>query len=115
MAKVPGEDGDKATWHLGDGVGAAWEPEVAVEADDGDAAMEFAEGSRESASFACVKAPREDADVDEAMRAGDARRATTPLMARYGDRVYQFARTMTRSDDLAEEIRQHVFIQVYRD
>jgi len=36
-------------------------------------------------------------------------------MTRYGDGVYRYAMAMTRDRHLAEEIRQQVFVQVYRD
>lgn len=58
---------------------------------------------------------REDTDVETALHTGDVRRATTLLMRRYGDRVYGFALAMTRDRDLADEVRQQVFIEAYRD
>jgi len=57
----------------------------------------------------------DDGDVRAALRASDLRRALTMLMNRYGDEVYRYAYTMTRSDHLAEEVRQQVFVEVYRD
>jgi RNA polymerase sigma-70 factor, ECF subfamily len=57
----------------------------------------------------------DDGDVRAALRAHDVRRALTMMMNRYGDEVYRYAYAMTRSDHLAEEVRQQVFVEVYRD
>jgi RNA polymerase sigma-70 factor, ECF subfamily len=64
---------------------------------------------------ATAEAPREDADIEEMIDRGEQRRALTLLMERYGDRVYRFAHAMTRSAAMAEDVRQQVFIQAYRD
>jgi RNA polymerase sigma-70 factor, ECF subfamily len=56
-----------------------------------------------------------DVDVRAALSANDPRRALTLLMHRYGDEVYRYAYAMTRSDHLAEEVRQQVFVEAYRD
>lgn len=57
----------------------------------------------------------DDADIRAALRANDVHRALTLMMNRYGDEVYRFAYVMTRSYPLAEEVRQQVFVEVYRD
>ena len=57
----------------------------------------------------------DDADIRAALAAGDARRALTLMMSRYGAEVYRFAYAMTHSFHLAEEVRQQVFVEVYRD
>ena len=57
----------------------------------------------------------EDGDIHAALRANDRRRALTLMMNRYGDEVYRFAYAMTHSDHLAEEVRQQVFVEIYRD
>jgi RNA polymerase sigma-70 factor (ECF subfamily) len=57
----------------------------------------------------------DEADIRAALSATDLRRALTLMMNRYGDEVYRFAYAMTHSDHLAEEVRQQVFVEVYRD
>jgi len=57
----------------------------------------------------------DDGDIRTALGAQDVRRALTLMMERYGDEVYRFAYAMTHSDHLAEEVRQQVFVEVYRD
>jgi RNA polymerase sigma factor (sigma-70 family) len=57
----------------------------------------------------------EDADVIGALRAGQRRRALTLLMERYGERVYRYAFAMIRDRQLADEVRQQVFVEAYRD
>lgn len=56
-----------------------------------------------------------DADVAEALATGDLRRALTLLMTRYGDRIYRYAVAMTNDHELADEIRQQVFVAAHRD
>jgi RNA polymerase sigma factor (sigma-70 family) len=56
-----------------------------------------------------------DADVEAALVRGDRRRAVTLLMDRYGTPIYRFACEMTRDPALADEIRQQVFVEAYRD
>jgi RNA polymerase sigma-70 factor (ECF subfamily) len=58
---------------------------------------------------------RVDHDVDAALSRGDRKRALTLLMDRYGDDVYRFAYEMTRDATLADEVRQQVFVEAYRD
>lgn len=58
---------------------------------------------------------REDADIELLIDRGELTRALNLLMERYGDRVYRFAHAMTRSASAAEDVRQQVFIQAYRD
>jgi RNA polymerase sigma factor (sigma-70 family) len=50
-----------------------------------------------------------------AISSGDHRSALTLLMVRYGERVYRFARARTRDGYLADDIRQQVFLEAYRD
>jgi RNA polymerase sigma factor (sigma-70 family) len=57
----------------------------------------------------------EDADVVEALTCGDRGRALTLLMTRHGERVYRYAVAMTNDYQLADEIRQQVFVDAYRD
>jgi RNA polymerase sigma-70 factor (ECF subfamily) len=59
--------------------------------------------------------PFEDDDVDRALAGGDRSRALTLLMSRYGDQVYRYAVAMTGDGQLAEEVRQQVFVEAYRD
>jgi len=61
------------------------------------------------------QAADDDDDMLAALRANDARRALTLMMNRYGDEVYRFAYAMTHDYHLAEEVRQQVFVEVYRD
>jgi RNA polymerase sigma-70 factor (ECF subfamily) len=56
-----------------------------------------------------------DADIDTALAQGDRRRALTLLMDRYGNAIYRFAYEMTRDATLADEVRQQVFVEAYRD
>src|SRR4051812_44807187 len=56
-----------------------------------------------------------EGDIEAALRKGDRRRALTILMRRYGDHVYRFAHMMTRDPHLADEVRQQVFVEAFRD
>ncbi|HEX3761191.1 MAG TPA: sigma-70 family RNA polymerase sigma factor [Kofleriaceae bacterium] len=56
-----------------------------------------------------------DDEIDAARSAGDRHRVLTLLMARYGSGVYRFAMAMTRERNLAEEVRQQVFVDACRD
>lgn len=58
---------------------------------------------------------QDDSDIRTALGANDVRRALTLMMNRYGDEVYRFAYAMTHNYHLAEEVRQQVFVEVYRD
>lgn len=60
-------------------------------------------------------AVQDDGDIQAALRANDMRRALTLMMNRYGDEVYRFAYALTHSEHLADEVRQQVFVEVYRD
>jgi len=60
-------------------------------------------------------ASSEDAEIEAARSAGDKRRALTLLMTRHGDAIYRFAVAMTHDRDLADEVRQQVFVEAYRD
>jgi RNA polymerase sigma-70 factor (ECF subfamily) len=62
-----------------------------------------------------AETPREDADIELLIERDDRTRALKLLMERYGDRVYRFAHAMTRDAGAAEDVRQQVFIQAYRD
>jgi len=64
---------------------------------------------------AAEQTDHDDGEMRAALHANDARRALTLLMNRYGDEVYRFAYAMTHRDHLAEEVRQQVFVEVYRD
>jgi RNA polymerase sigma-70 factor, ECF subfamily len=57
----------------------------------------------------------DDGEIRAALRAGDLRRALTLMMNRFGDEVFRFAYAMTHSHHLADEVRQQVFVEVYRD
>jgi RNA polymerase sigma-70 factor (ECF subfamily) len=57
----------------------------------------------------------DDGDIRAALRTNDLRQALTLMMNRYGDEVQRFAYAMTHSDHLADEVRQQVFVEVYRD
>ncbi len=63
------------------------------------------------------KAPAtfEEDEVDAALSRGDRQHAFTLLMTRYGDAVYRYALATTGDAQLAEEVRQQVFVEVYRD
>src|SRR4051812_8974508 len=56
-----------------------------------------------------------DADIDAALAQGDRRRALTLLMDRYGEHIYRFAYQMTRDGTVADDVRQQVFVEAYRD
>jgi RNA polymerase sigma-70 factor, ECF subfamily len=62
-----------------------------------------------------AQAAFEGDDVDQAVASGDRQRALTLLMNRYGDQVYRYAVAMTGDGQLAEEVRQQVFVEAYRD
>jgi RNA polymerase sigma-70 factor (ECF subfamily) len=64
---------------------------------------------------AAERAAHDEQDLQAALHAGDFRRALTLLMDHHGDEVYRFAYAMTHSHHLAEEVRQQVFVEVYRD
>jgi RNA polymerase sigma-70 factor (ECF subfamily) len=57
----------------------------------------------------------DERDIRAALHANDMRRALTLMMNRHGDEVYRLAYAMTHSYHLAEEVRQQVFVEVYRD
>jgi RNA polymerase sigma-70 factor (ECF subfamily) len=57
----------------------------------------------------------DDDEIEAARLACDKRRTLTLLMARYGDGIYRFAMAMTHDRNLAEEVRQQVFVEAYRD
>lgn len=57
----------------------------------------------------------EEDEVDQALSGDDRQQAFTLLMRRYGDQVYRYAYAMTGDGQLAEEVRQQVFVEAYRD
>jgi RNA polymerase sigma-70 factor (ECF subfamily) len=66
-------------------------------------------------SKATAQQPVTDAELEAAIAAGDKRGALTLLMDRHGDDIHRYAVSMTRDPQLAEEIRQQVFVEAYRD
>jgi RNA polymerase sigma-70 factor (ECF subfamily) len=58
---------------------------------------------------------QDDGDIQAALLASDLRRALTLMMNRYGDEIYRFAYAETHNHHLADEVRQQVFVEVYRD
>jgi RNA polymerase sigma-70 factor (ECF subfamily) len=68
-----------------------------------------------TAKGTAAEAPREDADIEQLIERDQRKDALKLLMDRYGDRVYRFAHAMTRNAAQAEDVRQQVFIEVYRD
>jgi len=54
-------------------------------------------------------------EVDAALSRGDRQRAFALLMTRYGDQVLRYAVALTGDTELAQEVRQQVFVEVYRD
>lgn len=54
-------------------------------------------------------------EVDAALSSGDHQRAFVLLMTRYGDQVYRYAVAATGDPQLAEDVRQQVFVEAYRD
>ena len=54
-------------------------------------------------------------EVDAALSSGDRQGAFALLMTRYGDQVYRYALAATGEPQIAEEVRQQVFVEVYRD
>lgn len=62
-----------------------------------------------------LDADNRDADVHDALKVGDRRRALTLLMRRYGDAVYRYCCEQIRDDALAEDVHQQVFVEAYRD
>ena len=57
----------------------------------------------------------DDLEVEAELARGDRRRALTLLMNQHGDAVYRFAYHMTSDATLADEVRQQVFVEAYRD
>lgn len=62
-----------------------------------------------------VPATLDEDEVDAALSRGDLQHAFTQLMTRYGDQVYRYALATTGDAQLAEEVRQQVFVEAYRD
>jgi RNA polymerase sigma-70 factor, ECF subfamily len=57
----------------------------------------------------------DDAEVLAAVRGGRKAHALTLLMDSYGDSVLRFAYVMTHDRELAEDVRQQVFVEAHRD
>jgi RNA polymerase sigma-70 factor (ECF subfamily) len=57
----------------------------------------------------------DETDVLEALACGNPRQALTLLMTRDGTRIYRYALAMTNDPHLADEIRQQVFTDAFRD
>jgi len=64
---------------------------------------------------AVPKEPFHEDEVDAALSTGDRHRAFSLLMARYGDQVFRYAVAVTGDAQLAEDVRQQVFVEAYRD
>jgi RNA polymerase sigma-70 factor (ECF subfamily) len=59
--------------------------------------------------------PSDDDDIAAALAEKDHRRTLTLLMTRYGERIYHYALGMTGEPQMADEIRQVVFVEAFRD
>jgi RNA polymerase sigma-70 factor (ECF subfamily) len=59
--------------------------------------------------------PKPDSDVLELIAAGDTRGALCRLMLRHGDIVYRYCSQALGDPELAEDVRQQVFIEAFRD
>jgi RNA polymerase sigma factor (sigma-70 family) len=59
--------------------------------------------------------PGDESEFAAALASGDHRRALTILMTRHGDRVYRYALSLTGDHHHADEVRQQVFVEAYRD
>lgn len=59
--------------------------------------------------------PNPDSDVLELIAAGDTRGALRRLMLRHGDTVYRYCSQALGDPELAEDVRQQVFIEAFRD
>src|SRR5262245_13456429 len=70
---------------------------------------------RKTVDHDAAQAGQDERELRALLGAGDVRRALTLMMNRYGDEVYRLAYAMTHSYHLAEEVRQQVFVEVYRD
>jgi RNA polymerase sigma-70 factor (ECF subfamily) len=57
----------------------------------------------------------DESEFTAALASGDRRRAVTILMTRHGDRIYRYALGVTGEHQLADEVRQQVFVEAYRD
>src|SRR4026209_2106042 len=57
----------------------------------------------------------EEGESTAALASGDHRRALTVLMTRHGDRIYRYALSVTGDHHQADEVRQQVFVEAYRD
>jgi RNA polymerase sigma-70 factor (ECF subfamily) len=59
--------------------------------------------------------PPQDEDIEAALRAGDRRRALILMMDRYGAAVLRFGYGLSGDRQVAEEVRQQVFVEAHRD
>jgi RNA polymerase sigma-70 factor (ECF subfamily) len=57
----------------------------------------------------------DEGDIAAALAENDHKRTLTLLMTRYGDRIYRYALGMTGEPQMADEIRQVVFVEAFRD
>lgn len=57
----------------------------------------------------------DESEFMEAMESGDHRRALTIAMTLHGDRVYRYALAITGEHQMADEVRQLVFVEAFRD
>ena len=57
----------------------------------------------------------DESEFTAALASGDHRRALTVLMTRHGDRIYRYALSVTGDHHQADEVRQQVFVEAYRD
>jgi RNA polymerase sigma-70 factor, ECF subfamily len=73
--------------------------------------------SRRSAAASRRETPTidRDGDVLVLVQQGNLRDATQLLMQRHGTAVYRYVRSELRDSALADDVHQHVFIQVFRD
>jgi RNA polymerase sigma-70 factor (ECF subfamily) len=59
--------------------------------------------------------PSDESEFTAALASGDHRRALTILMTRHGDRIYRYALSLTGDHHHADEVRQQVFVEAFRD
>lgn len=70
---------------------------------------------RRLGDVAVPSGPFDEDEIDAALASGDRQRAFGLLMTSYGDQVYRYALAVTGETQLAEEVRQQVFVEAYRD
>jgi RNA polymerase sigma-70 factor (ECF subfamily) len=57
----------------------------------------------------------DESEFTTALTRGDHKRALTILMTRHGERIYRYALGVTGEHQLADDVRQQVFVEAYRD